>query len=131
MRHMRTLAQRIGRRGCALLFFALLDIVYAASLLSAPTSGSYRFLASMLPLAAWASLWAAVGALCLVQAFMRTDRAAFAAASLIKVMWGVVQLLGWILADLDRGYVSAIVWLALAGFVHVIAGWAEPARLGR
>jgi hypothetical protein len=31
----------------------------------------------------------------------------------------------------DRGYVAAAVWLALAAFVHVIAGWPEPARLGR
>lgn len=114
-----------------MLFFALLDVVYALALVGAPASGSYRFLASILPLPVWASLWAAVGVLCLVQAFMRTDRAAFAAASLIKVVWGVVQLLGWLIADLDRGWVSALIWLALAAFVAVISGWPEPARLGR
>ncbi|MEV6159430.1 hypothetical protein AB0L53_54770 [Nonomuraea sp. NPDC052129] len=131
MRHLETLRFRVGRRGAALLFFALLDVIYAASLLSAPTSGPYRFLAAILPLAAWASLWAAVGILCAVQAFLPSDRAAFAAAMLIKVVWGMVQLAGWLIGDLDRGYVSAAVWLALAAFVHVISGWPEPARRGR
>lgn len=131
MRHIETLRYRVGRRGAALLFFALLDFIYAASLLSAPTGGPYRFLTAILPLAAWASLWAAVGLLCLGQAFMRADRAAFAAAMLIKVVWGLVQLAGWLIADLDRGYVGAAVWLALAAFVHVISGWPEPPRRGR
>ncbi|NUP24003.1 MAG: hypothetical protein HOZ81_49710 [Streptomyces sp.] len=131
MRHLQTLPQQVGRRGAALLFFALLDLAYAASLLGAPTNGPYRFLASMLPLPVWASLWAAVGLLCLTQAFMRTDRAAFTAAALIKVVWGVVQLLGSFIFHLDRGYVSALIWLAFAAFVVVIAGWPEPARLRR
>lgn len=131
MRHLETLRFRVGRRGCALLFFALLDVIYAASLLSAPTVGPYRFLAAILPLAAWASLWGAVGLLCLVQAFMASDRAAFAAAMLIKVVWGLVQLAGWLIVGLDRGYVGAIVWLALAAFVAVISGWPEPPRRGR
>lgn len=131
MRHVQTLTQRVGRRGAALLFFALLDVIYSVSLLSAPPGGPYRFLASMLPMAVWASLWGMVGLLCAAQAFMRTDRLAFAAAALIKVVWGVVQLLGWLIGDLDRGYVSAVVWLAFSAFVAVIAGWPEPARLGR
>lgn len=131
MRHLETLRYRVGRRGCALLFFALLDLIYAASLLSAPAGGSYRFLADILPLAVWAGLWGAVGLLCAVQAFLPSDRAAFAAASLIKVVWGMVQLIGWLIADLDRGYVAAAVWLAFAAFVLVIAGWPEPPRRGR
>lgn len=133
MRHLDELRYRIGRRGCALCFFALLDFVYAASLLSAPLSAiaSYRFLSSVLPLPVWAALWAGVGLLCLAQAFMLSDRLAFAAASLIKVVWGVMQLIGWLVAGIDRGYVSAAVWLALAAFVAVIAGWPEPPRRGR
>lgn len=128
---MHTLRTAIGRRGCALLFFSLLDLVYAASLVNAPENGAYRFLAGVLPLPVWAGLWAAVGLLCAIQAFMRSDRAAFAAASLIKVVWGIIQLLGWVLAGVERGYVSAAIWLALAAFVHVIAGWPEPPRRGR
>lgn len=114
-----------------MLFFALLDLVYAVSLIGAPPTAALRFLTSILPIPAWAALWGAVGLLCLVQAFMPSDRAAFAAAALIKVVWGVVQLWGWLFGDLDRGYVSAAVWLALAAFVHVIAGWPEPPRRGR
>lgn len=124
---------RIGRRGAALMFFALLDAVYALSLLlltPAQINGSetYRFLNSLMPIGGWAASWAAVGVLCAVQALRRSDRAAFAAASALKVVWGLVQLLGWLTGDVSRGYVAASVWLAFAGFVQLIAGWAEPPR---
>lgn len=132
MRRINQISRQIGRRGCALLFFSLLDLVYATSLAADPptANGTGHFLASMLPLPVWAILWGSVGILCAVQAFMRSDRAAFAAASLIKVVWGIIALIGWLIGEVDRGYVSAVIWLALAAFVHVIAGWPEP-RQGR
>ncbi len=126
----RRLSGRVGHRGAALLFFAFLDLVYAGSLGWAPPSvretPAYAWLTSYLPLWAWAGLWAAVGLLCLVQAFLREDRAAFACESLLNVGWGVLHVAGWLLDVVPRGYVSAAVWLALAGFVQVIASWPEP-----
>lgn len=131
---LRDLRHRVGRRGSALLFFALLDVVYAGSLAWAPASvrstPAYAWLTSYLPLWAWAALWAGVGLLCAVQAFRRADRLAFAAASLLKVLWGVLHAAGWLLDVVPRGYVSAAVWLAFAGFVQVIASWPEPRRRG-
>lgn len=122
--------QVIGHRGTALLFFALLDIVYAASMVAAPAetlaSPAWVFLSQMVPIRVWAGIWFAVGALCMVQAFMRHDRLAFAAASALKVAWGLTHLIGWIVVDLPRGYVAATIWLALAGFVQVISTWPEP-----
>jgi hypothetical protein len=109
---------RVGRRGAALLFFALLDLVYAGSLGWAPSSvrstPAYVWLTGYLPLWAWAGLWAGVGLLCLVQAFQRADRVAFACASLLKVLWGVLHVAGWLLDVVPRGYVSAVIWLARA-----------------
>jgi hypothetical protein len=123
---------QVGRRGASLLFFALLDLVYAGSLAWAPPSvretPGYMWLTSYLPLWAWAALWCAVGLLCLVQAFQRADHAAFACASLLKVLWGILHVAGWLLDVVPRGYVSAVIWLALAGFVQVIASWPEPRR---
>ncbi|MFB4275720.1 hypothetical protein ACBJ59_10545 [Nonomuraea sp. MTCD27] len=130
MRHLQALRQRVGRRGAALLFFALLDIIYAASLTTAPPNGPYLFLDSLMPLSTWASIWACVGGLCAIQAFVVTDRVAFAAASALKVVWGLTQLLGWMFGEIPRGYVAAAVWLAFAAFVQVIAGWQEPPRRG-
>jgi hypothetical protein len=129
---MRAARARVGRRGSALLFFALLDLVLAASLAGAPaatrSSPTYAFLSLLLPLWAWALVWAAVGVVCLVQAFMLCDRIAFACASWLKVGWGVLNLTGWLLGEIPRGYVSAVIWLALASFVALIASWPEPPR---
>jgi len=36
---------------------------------------------------------------------------------------------GQAFANLDRGYVSAAVWLALAFLVGLIAGWPEPPNI--
>lgn len=127
----RRLRTRIGRRGSALLFFALVDLVFAASLAGAPPStsqsGGYAFLSTILPLQVWAIPWAAVGSMCLIHAPMHEDRPAFIAASGLKVGWGVLYLAGWMVGEIPRGYVSAVVWLAFAGFVAVISGWPEPA----
>ena len=130
VRHFRTLRHRVGRRGACLLFFALLDLVYAASLVHAPASDTYRFLNSLMPLTGWAAVWALVGAACAIQAFMLTDRIAFAAASALKVVWGLAQMIGWMFDAIPRGWVAATIWLAFAAFVQVIAGWQEPPRRG-
>lgn len=122
--------RRVGHRGTALLFFALVDLVYAVSLASAPpetlASPTYGYLAQLLPIPVWAAIWFAVGMLCMVQAFMRFDRLAFACAAALKVGWGLIHLAGWIVVDLPRGYVAAAIWLAFAGFVQVISQWPEP-----
>lgn len=120
------LKHRVGFRGATLSVFALLDIGYAAVLLTAPSTDSYRFLASLLPLPFWAGIWGAIGVLCAVQAWMRFDRIAFTAASLIKVVFGMLHLAGWAFGALPRGWVLAIFFLVFAALVAVISGWSEP-----
>lgn len=121
---------RVGRRGAALLFFAFLDLVYCWSLLDPPRStrdnAAYAFLASILPLWTWGLVWGAVGIVCLISAFRRHDEVAYTAAIAVKVLWGLLFTGGWLFADVERGYVSAAVWLALALLVALIAGWPEP-----
>jgi hypothetical protein len=125
-----SLIRRIGRRGAALLFFALLDLLYGLSLASPDPqvrlSPSVAFIAHVAPLPAWAALWAAVGVACLAGAFVRHDRWAFTAAVALKVLWGVTFLVGWLVAHLERGWVPAVIWLAMAGWVLIIASWPEP-----
>jgi hypothetical protein len=120
---------RIGRRGTTLLFLALVDFVYAASLAfpqpEALRSPTVRYIADIAPLWVWGGAWAAVGAVCLAGAFARRDRWAFAAAMGIKVLWGTTYLLGWALVGLSRGWVSAVVWLGFAAFVGVVSSWPE------
>lgn len=120
----------VGRRGAALLFFAVLDLVYAVSLVNPDAAArggqQLRWLAVLAPLWVWAALWGATGTICAVYAFRRRDGLGFTAAIVIKVLWGMASIGGWLVGGVDRGYVSAVVWLAFAAFVWVIAGWPEP-----
>lgn len=123
------LASRIGRRGAALLFFALLDVIYCYALLTAarPLVSFYEFLDSTLPLTVWAIVWGGVGLICLTYAFRTYDTVGFMFAVALKVAWGLFALLGWLAGEIDRGYVSAVIWLGFAAFVHLIAGGVPPA----
>lgn len=127
---MPSVVARIGRRGAALLFLAFLDVIYCHALLfpseTARNSVSYQFLASVLPLWVWAAIWGGVGLVCLVSALRRHDQPGFVAAIGLKVLWGGVYLGGWMFGDVQRGYVSAAIWLAFAAFVGLLAGWPEP-----
>lgn len=120
----------VGKRGRMLLFFGALDLIYAVSL-TAPNADTRRvpmfvWLAGIAPLWAWAIGWGGVGVVCLVQAFCRRDGIGYAAAIALKIGWGVVSLGGWLFGGVDRGYVSAAIWLGLAYAVSVLAGWPEP-----
>lgn len=119
-----SLMGRIGRRGAALLFFTLLDSVYMVGLLTAPRPlvPFYAWMNEVVPLLVWASAWGLVGLVCLLYAFKAYDTPAFMAAVGLKVAWGLLSLFGWIAGVVDRGYVSAVVWLGFAAFVFLIAG---------
>lgn len=124
------LARRVGRRGTALLFFALLDFVYAVALLTAPRplTPFYAWMDQVMPLHMWAGCWAAVGLVCLGFAFAIRDTTAFMAAVGLKVGWGLPALFGWINGAVPLGYISAVIWLAFAAFVYLIAGGIPPAQ---
>ncbi len=119
---------RLGRRGAALLFFTLLDIVYCVGLIAVdhPLTAQYTWMNELLPLPVWAALWGAVGLICLAFSFARYDTPAFMAAVALKVLWGLLSLFGWLSGAVDRGYVSATIWLGFAAFVFLIAGGIPP-----
>lgn len=129
----RRLIQRVGRRGAALLFFALLDFVYCYALLNPPQPmpQTYLWPQTLLPLWVWAMCWATVGLLCLVYAFQRWDTAAFTAATGLKVMWSLLALFGWLSGAIDRGWLSAVIWFGFALFVYLIAGGIPAPEVGR
>lgn len=126
---MPSLGNRIGRRGAALLFFFLLDVVYAYGILAAPKPlvPFYEYMSEVMPMTVWAAAWAVVGVICLFYAFRVHDTAAFMFAVGLKVAWGLLALFGWLSGHVDRGYVSAVIWLAFAAFVFLVAGGIPPA----
>lgn len=117
--------QRVGPRGLALLFFANTDLIYGWSLLDPPAavtaSPGFVWMASVASLQIWAALWLAVGTVLLTGVFLREDSIAWATAFLLKVFWGGLWLIGWLAADVERGYASAAIWLPFAGLVAVLA----------
>jgi hypothetical protein len=129
-RTLKTLLRHLGRRGSFLLFLSLLDLIYGYALLS-PTSRSLNnptilFLMQIMPLWAWGLLWLLVGVVCFIFAFRCKDTIAFGAAVFLKVFWGFVFLVGWLLGDVERGYLSTAIWTAFAAVTLLIAGWPEP-----
>lgn len=121
---LRRLAFRVGRRGAALLFFTLLDIVYCIGLLSTPRPlvPFYAWMDGIMPLPVWAVCWGGVGLVCLVYALRTHDTAAFMAAVGLKVAWGLLSLFGWLAGAVERGWINTVIWLAFACFVYLIAG---------
>lgn len=123
----RNLIHRIGHRGTCLLFFSLLDFVYAYSLFNPPRemTVALMFLRDIAPLRVWGGLWLVVAVICLVSAFRIDDRWGFTAAMLIKVLWGGLYVYG-AFHGVERAYVSAAIWLCMAGWVFVISSWPAP-----
>jgi hypothetical protein len=125
----RRLMHHIGRRGGWLLFLAFLDLIYAFALLkpTAYSAGSpgMAFLMRVAPLWIWALLWGWTGLCCLFFAFRRWDAPGYAMAMFTKSLWAMTFLLGWLAADLERGYLSAVIWGGFAGALGMLSGWEE------
>lgn len=105
----------------------MFDCLYALSLPSAPSTrtATAAWLADLAPMDVWAAIWAVVGAVLIIGAFHTSDRVAFAAAALLKIMWAAVYMVGWIWHDVGHAWVAALVWSMTAAIVLVISTWPE------
>lgn len=119
---------RLGRRGAFLIFLAVLDGVYAYGLLiQAPAPASHPSADLLLPVQAWAGLWAATGLACAASSAIRRDRVAYTLAATLKAAWAGTATWQWASGLLPNGWLSGVVWLAFAATVLVIASWPEAA----
>lgn len=120
----------VGYRGSVLLFFGLLDVIFAGNLMCPlqPLTPAYQFINSVAPLWFWALLWGVTGLICLTLAWSKVDDLAFAAAISIKIAWGLLYVWGGLFSDVPRAWLSVTIWLAFAGFIAIISAWPEPDR---
>jgi hypothetical protein len=119
---------RIGWRGAALLFFALVGGVYSIALATAPQPlpEAYVWADRVLPLPAWAAIWGITGAACLVCAFLKHDHTAFVVFAFVSAWWGLLSLTGWLWGGVERGFLNAAIFIPLAGLMYVLAAGLKP-----
>lgn len=124
------LVHHVGRRGAILLILAIVDVAYGSSLIG-PSSDSLGSAAiawrqHFAPLWVWGGVWLVVAAILIVSAFLRNDAIGYFAAIGLKISWSLTTLASWVFGGVERGWLSAIVWMVVAAMVWVIAGWPEP-----
>ncbi|WP_336212265.1 hypothetical protein [Nonomuraea sp. LPB2021202275-12-8] len=115
------------------MFVGLVAAVITLSLIHPPpeirANPGYLQLISIAPLEVWAVLWGFTGGLCLVQAFFRSDRVAFAVTTALMYSWGLIHFAGSLTGVNPRGWVSGAVWLGFGGWLTLISTWPEAAAL--
>lgn len=125
---MRALLHRIGRRGAILLYLSFVAALQALVMLQPVddhTSPLHLFANEIVPLAAWAGLWAASAVVAGVNAFRLHDRYGFAAMGAMSILWGLVSLGGYLTGAVHWGYRPAAIWLGVAGMTFIVATWPE------
>lgn len=123
------LRARVGRRGTILLILAFIDFAFGGSLIF-PTAASRIAPAAVwrdhyAPTWMWGVAWMIVGAVLIVSAFMTNDEVGYTAAISLKIAWSLTALASWFLGGVERGWLSAAVWLVVSAMVYVISGWPE------
>lgn len=124
------ITKRLGRRGATLLTLATVDLVIGTLLINpglhAQTvrTPAYRLIVYV-PLQVWGAAWIAVGLVCGISAWRRSDRLAFGLAIMIKLLWGGLILGAWLFKGATLAWAGAVVWFALAAWVAISSGWPE------
>lgn len=84
-----------------------------------------------LPLWSWSGLWLAAGGLAVVCVAARAWRFLPAATGLLvalHTLWGGLYLAAWLSGDSERGYVTAVNYLAVALVATWAFGRSDPTR---
>jgi hypothetical protein len=132
---LRRVSLHVGRRGSFLVSFAvvygLLGYSYLGVHVTPVVRHSLRVALTLAPLPVWAWAWIAAAVISGVCGLFCPGRkaAGFAAAVVMPALWAAVYAAGWLNGDIPRGWVTALLFAALATAVAVIAGMPEPRDL--
>lgn len=126
---------RLGRRGSVLLVLGLIDVSIGWSLLTLPPEfrlgAAAEWRDHYAPNWLWVSLFFGTALVLFVQMFQKRDMVAYSVAIAVKVLYGLNVLASWAFGGVVRGWLGGLVWLAFAGMIFVVAGWAEPIEWNR
>lgn len=129
---MSKLFNRIGRRGFFLLLLSLM-LLNAAYNLFEPTDRAlslpmYIFVSTIMPLDIWALLHLVAGLVSLFYVFKPKDGIGYGVVMGVIMLWALLAMLGWIFADVERGYSTAIIYLVFCTAIGLIGTWYDPGR---
>lgn len=134
-RAVRLARRRVGRRGAILVLLGSIAALYGYALINQPIPSSVgiRLLLQVMPMAGWGWAMLAVGVLAVACAPLRqgADWPGFTGLVLVWTPWSLSYLVSWWLGENPRGWISATIFVALAGVPAVVAGWSEVPRLSR
>lgn len=125
-------ARRVGHRGALLTLVGGIAMLYGISLLTVPPvprPPGLRFLLGLMGFHGWGVTLTAAGAVALACAPLSQGRdwPGFTALTLVWLPWSLSYFVSWWPQhETPRGWVSALIFAALAGIPAVGANWDEP-----
>jgi hypothetical protein len=123
--------RRPGRRGGALLVFAVMYVGFAPSV-AWPTPERLARLAYLYQLApswVWGTVWAAAAGLAVIGAFVRRDAFAFAALEAVSTLWAMANLAAVVFGHDASAAGFAVLFGGVLLLQRIIDGWVDVPRV--
>ncbi|HEY5834969.1 hypothetical protein [Streptomyces sp.] len=128
----RRAARRVGHRGALLTMLGTIALLYGVSLITTPPPvrpPGLRLLLGLMGLHGWGATLTAAGVVAILCAPLRQGRdwPGWAALVLVWLPWSLSFFVSWWPEGSNpRGWVSGLIFAALAGAPAVCADWDEP-----
>lgn len=124
--------QRLGRRGTALVLFAVIFTIYGLALAgSDPDRPGLGALSDLIPMRALAALWIVAGLIGAACALLRRTGVGFGVLMFMPLAWTAsygFTFLAWLATGDGQSlaWAGALVWGLIVGVLALIAGWPDP-----